>query len=154
MKPVFLMDMRALLKPFAYLKKYLIRIFYKEKHLTFKWKNDGMNRAKNSKFFYREGGFQNFLTKGWANFGPRVRSGQPRPWLFVQAGSAHKKAASRTLMKLTPGFNSINVLCAAFMRSDPKSPKKTVKLSVFLVPLESVGVKAERITLMKSTLGL
>ncbi len=34
------------------------------------------------------------------------------------------KAAHRTLMKLTPGLNFINILRKAFMRGSPKAYKK------------------------------
>jgi len=43
-----------------------------------------------------------------------------------------KKIASKMLMKLTPGLNFINILCTAFTHVEPKTVKKTVKLSVFL----------------------
>ncbi len=33
---------------------------------------------------------------------------------------------------MTPGLNSINILCAAFAHEEPIGAKKTVKLSVFL----------------------
>jgi len=36
------------------------------------------------------------------------------------------------LAKLSPGVNFTNVLRAAFMRSDPKSAKKTDNWTVFL----------------------
>ena len=51
---------------------------------------------------------------------------------IVLLGPALVKAALRTLMKLTPGLNFINVLRTAFSHVEPKSVKKTVKLSVFL----------------------
>ncbi len=50
-----------------------------------------------------------------------------------------------------PGVNFINVLRATFTRPDPKSAKKTVKLSVFLWLSESGCVKAAHRTLMKLT---
>jgi hypothetical protein len=55
-------------------------------------------------------------------------------------------------MKLdTTGVNFTNVLSAAFTHSDPKSAKKTVKLSVFFAHSGSAHVKAARRTLMKLT---
>jgi len=50
--------------------------------------------------------------------------------LFVLLWSANVKAARRTLVKLTQGVNFINIFCKAFTGEDPKSKKKTVKLSV------------------------
>jgi hypothetical protein len=58
------------------------------------------------------------------------------------------------MVKLSPGINFINVLRTAFMHADPKSLKKKVKLSIFLVLLGSAHTKAGRRTLVKSTLGL
>jgi len=55
------------------------------------------------------------------------------------------------LMKLTPGVNVNNVLKAAFTRPDPKSAKKTVKLSVFFSLLGSANAKAARRLWMKLT---
>jgi len=52
-------------------------------------------------------------------------------------------------MEYPPGLNFINVLRTAFMHPDHKSAKKTVKLSVFLVLLESGLLKAAIIMLMK-----
>jgi len=49
---------------------------------------------------------------------------------------------------LMPGVNFINVLQAAFTSADPKSAKKTVKLSVFFALSGSARVKAGRRTLM------
>ncbi len=43
-----------------------------------------------------------------------------------------------------PGVNFIKVLRAAFARADPKSAKKTVKLSVFFALLGSAHIKASR----------
>jgi len=42
------------------------------------------------------------------------------------------KAAPKMLVKSTPGVNFINVLRTDFARAEPKSIKKTVKLSTFL----------------------
>ncbi len=47
-------------------------------------------------------------------------------------GAAGIKAVHRTLMKLSPGVNSINVLQATFACADPKCAKKTDNLTVFL----------------------
>ena len=52
---------------------------------------------------------------------------------------------------MTPGFNFTNILRAAFRRADPKSAKKTIKLSSFFVLLESALVKAARRMLVKLT---
>ena len=46
------------------------------------------------------------------------------------------------LVKLTSGVNFTNILCAAFMLTDPKSVKKTVNSSSFFALLGSTGVKA------------
>jgi len=46
-------------------------------------------------------------------------------------------------------LNFINVLFTAFTLPDPKSVKKTVKLSIFFTLLGSTSVKAVRRTLMK-----
>ena len=42
------------------------------------------------------------------------------------------------------GLNFINVLRTAFTIADPKSVKKTVKLSIFFMLLGSMSVKAVR----------
>jgi hypothetical protein len=44
--------------------------------------------------------------------------------LFALLGSAHAKAARRTLMKLTPGVNFTNIIRTAFAHVDPKSVKR------------------------------
>ena len=54
---------------------------------------------------------------------------------------------------LAPGLNFINVLCTAFTLPDPKSVKKTVKLSIFFTLSGSTSVKAVRRMLMKLTPG-
>jgi len=59
-----------------------------------------------------------------------VRIQSSRQCLFMHLGSAHKKAALTTLMKLTPGINFINAIHTAFMRTYPRSSRKTVKLPV------------------------
>ncbi len=91
-------------------------------------------------------------------------------------GSTSVKAVRRTLMKLSPGVNFIDVLRfdfyqlrsqsankallgsevnfinflqPAFAYSDPESAKKTVKLSVFVELLGYERAKAAQITLMK-----
>jgi hypothetical protein len=53
-----------------------------------------------------------------------------------------------------PGVNFINVLREAFMLTDPESARKTVKLSVFFVLLESERAKAACRTLMKLNPGV
>jgi len=37
---------------------------------------------------------------------------------------ACKKAASKTMVKSTPGLNFINILCTAFEPADPESVKR------------------------------
>jgi len=57
-------------------------------------------------------------------------------------------------MKLTPGVNFINILRTAFDLVDPKSVKKDSQLDcLFFTLLGSAGIKAVRITLMKSSPG-
>ncbi len=51
------------------------------------------------------------------------------------------KVVRRTLMKLSPGVNFINVLRAAFACTDPKRAKKTDKLDCFFALLGFVCVK-------------
>jgi len=51
----------------------------------------------------------------------------------------------------TPWLNFINVLCTAFTTADPKSIKKTVKLSIFFTHLGFTRVKAVSRMLMKLT---
>jgi len=57
----------------------------------------------------------------------------------------------RKLTKLTPGLNLFNVLRTAFTCANPRSVKKTVKLSIFFILLGSTSVKAARKTLVKLT---
>jgi len=64
------------------------------------------------------------------------------------------KAAHKKLVKLATGVNFTNVLQADFRRADPKSAKKTVKLSSFFVLLGSASIKAACRMLVKLTLGL
>jgi len=45
-------------------------------------------------------------------------------------GPTSVKAARKTLVKLTPGVNFINVLRASVMLTDPKSVKKTDGMTV------------------------
>jgi len=52
-----------------------------------------------------------------------------------------------------PGVDFTNILRAAFASADPKSAKKTVKLSVFFVLLGSACAKAAHRMLMKLTPG-
>ena len=52
------------------------------------------------------------------------------------------------------GVNFTNVLPAALTRADPKSAKKTVKLSSFIALLGSARVKAACRTLVKLTPGV
>jgi hypothetical protein len=53
------------------------------------------------------------------------------------------------MKKLLSGLSFINVLRTAFTLKDPKSVKKTVKLSIFFTYLGSMSVKAVRRMLMK-----
>ncbi len=64
------------------------------------------------------------------------------------------KVVCRTLMKLTPGLNFINVLCTASTPADPKSVKDTNDLTVFFTLSGSTSTKAVRRMLMKLTPGL
>jgi len=73
--------------------------------------------------------------------------------IFELLGSVWVKAAHKMLVKSTPGLNFINVLLTAFTLPDPKSIKKTVKLSIFFTLLGSTSVKAVRRTLMKLSPG-
>jgi len=54
----------------------------------------------------------------------------------------------------TLGLNFINILSTAFTCADPKSIKKTVKLSNFFTLSGSMSVKAVRRMLMKFTLAV
>ena len=54
-------------------------------------------------------------------------------------------------MLLSPGVNFTNILLAAFMRADPKSAKKTVKLSNFIALLGSACAKVACRMLVKLT---
>jgi hypothetical protein len=66
-------------------------------------------------------------------------------------GSTSVKAASKTLMKLTPGLNFINILDTALTLEDPKSVKKTVK-SFYALDFWNLRVKKLCVNmLMKST---
>ncbi len=58
------------------------------------------------------------------------------------------------MIKVRHGVNFINVLQAAFTHTDPKSTKKTVKLSVYFVLLGSERTKAAHRMLMKLTTGI
>ena len=51
------------------------------------------------------------------------------------------------------GVNFTNILRAAFMRTEPKSAKKTVNLSSFFALLGSAGVKAAQIEIERETRG-
>ena len=58
-------------------------------------------------------------------------------------------SSCRKSLKSRPGVNFINVLREALKCADPKSAKKTVKLSVFFALLGFTGAKAAHRTLMK-----
>jgi len=60
---------------------------------------------------------------------------------------------SRSRGSWSPGLNFINILRTAFTLADPKSVKKTVKLSIFFTLLGSTNVKAVRRTLMNLSPG-
>ncbi len=55
------------------------------------------------------------------------------------------------LKVLTPGHNFINIVLTAFMHADPRSVKKTVKLSIFFTLLGSTSIKAAPKMLVKLT---
>jgi len=65
-------------------------------------------------------------------------------------GSADIKLARKTLVKLTPGLNFINVLRTAFTRAEEEV---TDDLTVFFTLLGSTSIKASRKTLVKLTPG-
>ncbi len=52
-------------------------------------------------------------------------------------------------MKLIPGIDFINIVREAFMHTDPKSTKKTDRLTVFFALLGSGRAKAARKMLVK-----
>ncbi len=64
-----------------------------------------------------------------------------------------KKAARKVLVKLTPGFNFINILRTTFTLVDPESVKNTVSHKYLFTPLGSTSAKAVRKTLVKLTPG-
>jgi len=57
-------------------------------------------------------------------------------------------------VNVNSGVNFINILWATFTPADPKSAKKTVKLSIFFALLGSALAKAAHRMLMKLTLGV
>jgi hypothetical protein len=62
-------------------------------------------------------------------------------------GSKSVKASSKTLMKLTPGFNFINIFCTKFL-----APKfQTQKPALYSVWHQNFVQKCVRETLMKLT---
>jgi len=73
--------------------------------------------------------------------------------IFTLLGSALVKAASKKLMKLTPGVNFTNVLWTAFTLVDPERVKKIDNLTIIFTHLLSVCIKAGRKMLMRSTPG-
>jgi len=64
------------------------------------------------------------------------------------------KAACKTLVKLTPGLNVINILSTAFTHTYPESLKDADDLTVFFYLSGSMSVKALRKMLVKLTPGL
>jgi hypothetical protein len=74
---------------------------------------------------------------------------------FTLLGSASIKAVCRTLMKLSPGVNFINILCSALTLVDLKSVKSTAKSYKYLFTLSgSASVKAVPRMLMKLSPGV
>ncbi len=82
--------------------------------------------------------FTNILVADFALIGPK--SAKQHCWfdclLFAHSGSAHVKAAHRTLMKLTPGVNFTNILVADFallyyIYTDLTDARHTACLSFF-----------------------
>jgi len=65
-----------------------------------------------------------------------------------------RKTKEKSFIGLATGVNFINILGAAFTRKDPKSSKKTAKLSIIFALLGSLRVKAARRMLMKLTPGV
>ncbi len=72
---------------------------------------------------------------------------------FTLLGSARVKAVRRTLMKLTPGDDFINIIYTAFTPINPKSIKRYWQLDWILMLLGSTISKAARRMLMKLTPG-
>ena len=91
--------------------------------------------------------FINMFTSSFYKTDPKsVKIQSSSQYLFALMGSACVKAASETLMKLTPIVNCMDILRAVFILEDPKRAKNTVKLSVSLALLGS-GPKATPKTL-------
>ena len=82
------------------------------------------------------------LLKVW--YGKKIESQNKRKVLLFNK-SLHSKYL------FTPGVNFTNILQAAFTPADPKSAKKTVKLSSLIALLGSVCVKAAPTMLVKLT---
>jgi len=70
---------------------------------------------------------------------------------FTLLGAMSAKDLSKTLMKLTPGVNFIDILLAALAQRDPESAKKSDNLTVFLALLGYRRIKAAGRRLMKLT---
>jgi hypothetical protein len=73
---------------------------------------------------------------------------------LVLLRSARVKADRRTLMKLTPGVDFINVQRTAFTLVDPKSAKIQLSRQYLFMLSRPTSVKSVRRTLMKLTPGL
>jgi len=77
------------------------------------------------------------------------------PHLFRSKGSStFQQCQCRSLRRkdrCRPGVNFINILGAAFTRTDLKSAKKNDSLTVFFVPLKFACIKAACKLLMKLT---
>jgi hypothetical protein len=72
----------------------------------------------------------NFINVLWARFSYKI-SNPKASFAVFGAKILYKKCVCKTLMKLTPGINFINVLRAAFLCQDSKSTKDTDYLTVF-----------------------
>jgi len=90
-----------------------------------------------------------FVQKGWAKM--LLKSTQFDP---CELQGSISTTFHGHILHLLSGLNFINVLCTALMRADPKSIKKTVKLSIFFKLSGSTGIKAARKMLLKLTPGL
>jgi hypothetical protein len=69
-------------------------------------------------------------------------------------GPMRVKAARKTLGKLRPGVNFINVLCTAFMPEAPQSVRTQSSHQYLFTLLGPTSIKAVRRTLMKMSHGI
>jgi hypothetical protein len=76
--------------------------------------------------------FINILRAAFMLAGPK--NTKQHCWLdclfLALLGSAGAKASQRTLMKLTPGVNFINILLSTLLRADPKRAKRQSRVRV------------------------